>query len=442
MIMILLERKSLQIEHKRLLRLQQESEQARSTEVNHIQAILQSSRKYIEAESDVEIIQETLQLALELTGAVGVSFVPLDDHSQPMGTMKKGEFPMPVPDAWLEYLASPAIRHDCSQCNQSVDMINTCALLKGPFSDAIGLYCFPLIISGLELGVLNLFLPNSEKVSQANLELLRSLLDTTALALMGVRLRRREIETKDQIRSVRRKKILEQIGSNANQLAEIEYEIIMEERTRLAREIHDGLAQSLGFLKLQIAQMKGFLEKNDLERLNRAIHTSYDALSTAYQDVRESIDALRVTPESEDENQLQAWIKQIVVEFEGSDAQNPVEVVIKDLDIHSLLPLEVHAQLIRIVQETFSNIRKHAQAEHVWISCREVAGELLVEIQDDGIGFSTEEVPEPSQHGLRGMRERTELIGGDIQITSRPNNGTTIRVCLPLESSHSVEVSK
>jgi signal transduction histidine kinase len=95
------------------------------------------------------------------------------------------------------------------------------------------------------------------------------------------------------------------------------------------------------------------------------------------------------------------------------------------------LPQEVHAQLIRIFQEALSNIRKHANATQVWISYQQENQSILFEIQDDGDGFSPEDVTGTSRHGLRGMRERAELIGADFQVISRPSEGTIVRIRLP-----------
>jgi signal transduction histidine kinase len=102
------------------------------------------------------------------------------------------------------------------------------------------------------------------------------------------------------------------------------------------------------------------------------------------------------------------------------------------------LPPEVHAQLIRIVQEALSNVRKHAHASQVWVSCQLNGADMILEIEDDGEGFCLEDVPGPSQHGLRGMRERAELIGGDFQIIGGPQKGITVRVRLPLETAEKV----
>jgi len=94
---------------------------------------------------------------------------------------------------------------------------------------------------------------------------------------------------------------------------------------------------------------------------------------------------------------------------------------------------EIQAQLLRIVQEALSNVRKHSQASQVRVEVRNWKGMLILEISDNGVGFSAEDVPEFSRHGLRGMRERAELIGADFQVISKPQAGTTIRVHLPLK---------
>jgi len=93
---------------------------------------------------------------------------------------------------------------------------------------------------------------------------------------------------------------------------------------------------------------------------------------------------------------------------------------------------EIQAQLVRILQEAFSNIRKHARASKVWVNVREWNHHLLLDLGDDGIGFSAEDVPELSRHGLRGMRERAELIGAEFQITSQVDLGTTIHIEVPV----------
>lgn len=201
---------------------------------------------------------------------------------------------------------------------------------------------------------------------------------------------------------------------------------MMEERARLAREIHDGLAQTLGFLKLKMAQMKSYAEQGDYDRLTEIIPVCHDTLADAYQEVRQAIDGLRIGSNG---SGLESWLRQTVAEIQENSG---FEIQICDPVDDVNLPPEVHAQLIRIVQEALNNIRKHSGAKQAWVSCYEADGDLILEVRDDGKGFDVEDVPKASRHGLQGMRERAELIGADFQVISLPQQGTTVRLRLPL----------
>ena len=96
------------------------------------------------------------------------------------------------------------------------------------------------------------------------------------------------------------------------------------------------------------------------------------------------------------------------------------------------LPPEVQVQLIRIIQEALSNVRKHAYATQAWVTCRQEGGDFVIEIRDDGCGFSPDEIPGVYKYGLQGMRERSELINADFQVISKPDEGTTVSIRVPL----------
>jgi signal transduction histidine kinase len=211
---------------------------------------------------------------------------------------------------------------------------------------------------------------------------------------------------------------------NEHLIRSLEYKIVIQERARLAREIHDGLAQTLAFLKLQSAQMQTYLAQGDLTRLSHILKDNYQALAEAYLDTRQAIDDLRITPQ----DGLEHWLERILAEFENV-TRLPVERNINPLS-HPYAP-EVQAQLVRIVQEALSNVRKHAHATHVQVSLFERDGETILEVHDDGQGFSAEELPDITRHGLRGMRERAEMLGADFQIISQAYQGTTMRLALP-----------
>jgi two-component system, NarL family, nitrate/nitrite sensor histidine kinase NarX len=207
----------------------------------------------------------------------------------------------------------------------------------------------------------------------------------------------------------------------------MEFAIVIQERTRLAREIHDGLAQTLAYLKLQTAQMQRALSQNEMDTLKELLGQNYAALAEAYLDARQAIDNLRLNPQQG----MGYWLEQVALEFEhlsGIPVRRSFEPV------SGQIPLEVQAQMVRIVQEIFSNIRKHAQAKEAWIVLKEWESDLILEVGDDGRGFQTEDLPEWSRYGLRGMRERAELIGADFQVASRPGQGTIVHLRLPARS--------
>ncbi|MGW8224720.1 MAG: histidine kinase [Anaerolineales bacterium] len=213
---------------------------------------------------------------------------------------------------------------------------------------------------------------------------------------------------------------------NSELRTEIEFNSIMSERTRLAREIHDGLAQTLGFLKLQAAQMENFLAAKDTKRLETSLSKTYKVLSDAYLDVRQAIDDLRISPSSDG---LASWLKETSLEFEDNTG---LVVNIKGSSPADDLPLEIQVQLIRIIQEALSNVRKHAQATQAWIDYYQQEQEFLVEIRDDGRGFHPDEIPGVSKYGLQGMHERSDMIGADLQIISAPEEGTIIKIRVPV----------
>jgi two-component system, NarL family, nitrate/nitrite sensor histidine kinase NarX len=214
---------------------------------------------------------------------------------------------------------------------------------------------------------------------------------------------------------------------NERQRLSLEYHTIIQERVRLAREIHDSLAQTLAYLKLTAAQMQSQLANGDMLRLEQSLNHSYQALSEAYLETRTVIDNLRAEP---NKNVL-IWLEQISWDFKKT---TNLEVVCNLSPSELEIRPEIQAQLMRIVQESLSNVRKHAHASKVWLQLRVWNGELILEISDDGVGFSAEDILELARYGLRGMRERAELIGADFQIISQPGGGTTIRLQMPYKT--------
>jgi two-component system nitrate/nitrite sensor histidine kinase NarX len=274
----------------------------------------------------------------------------------------------------------------------------------GSAQDLRSLICAPLVISDEPaFGVILAGRTHATKFSSRHLSLLQNLAGQLSLVVR-----------------------------NAELQAEIEFNSIMTERTRLAREIHDGIAQTLGFLKLQAAQMENYLAARDINRLQNSLSMTYKVLSDAYLDVRQAIDDLRISPGSEG---LESWLRETSIEFEENTG---LKVNLEGTPAAEKLPPEIQVQLIRIIQEALSNVRKHAQASEAWIEYDQVGENFLVEIRDDGRGFHPDELPGVSKYGLQGMRERSDLIGADLMIISAPEEGTIIKVQVPVPTGESI----
>lgn len=204
-----------------------------------------------------------------------------------------------------------------------------------------------------------------------------------------------------------------------------EYQVALEERARLAREIHDGLAQTLGYLKLRTSQIINWLQFDDGQRAEAGLIEVRQLLDDAYVDAREAIDGLRL--EAGDGN-VDQWLEEILAEFELLSGI-PTRA---DPAPNVNLPQEVQVQLQRIVQEALSNVRKHANATEARLHWRRDDFGLTLYIEDDGRGFDPDDIPPAARHGLRIMRERADLLEADFQITSQPGRGTQISIHLPL----------
>jgi signal transduction histidine kinase len=206
---------------------------------------------------------------------------------------------------------------------------------------------------------------------------------------------------------------------------QVEQQAALAERARLAREIHDGLAQMLSYLKLRAARIAKWLATGEIERATVGLEEAQSLLAEAYIDAREAIDDLRLKPNEDKPNE---WLDQILSDFQSSSAI-PVET---GLPLELALPPEIQMQLLRIAQEALSNIRKYANATCVRVDWQLDRQWLILRIADNGQGFDPDDVPPLSRHGLQIMQERAELLDANFQIMSRPGDGTQVMVRLPL----------
>jgi PAS domain S-box-containing protein len=209
-----------------------------------------------------------------------------------------------------------------------------------------------------------------------------------------------------------------------------EEEAIAEERRRIAREIHDGLAQNLAALRLRAGHWHNLVDSDPLQ-----MHTELDELreilSDSITEVRRSIFALR--PVDLDRRGLFPALRSFTASF-GEHYRMRVTLDISGPQ--NRLPESLELTLFRVIQEALNNVGKHAQASLVRITVDlEMADAVVVTIRDDGKGFDPAFLDRAVQYGhlgLKQMRERVERINGTLSIQSQPGSGTRIRVTLPL----------
>ncbi len=203
---------------------------------------------------------------------------------------------------------------------------------------------------------------------------------------------------------------------------------VAQERLRIAHEMHDGLAQVLGYVNTKVQAAEMYLKREKTEEAGTQLHELATAARQAYSDVRESIIGLRTMPGPK--RSLADVLREFIERWEemsGVDAE-------LTLDPRVRLTAAQELQLIRIVQESLTNIRKHAKASHASIDIRQENGRVTATIIDDGHGFNAAarargEFP---QFGLSTMRERAESIKGTLTIDSAPGEGTKVRFELPV----------
>jgi nitrate/nitrite-specific signal transduction histidine kinase len=201
---------------------------------------------------------------------------------------------------------------------------------------------------------------------------------------------------------------------------------VVEERTRIAREMHDGLAQVLGYLSLQMQTLEALTRQGDTIGVLNELERTRTNIKAAHADVRENILSLRTTLSGE--AGVIPAIEEYVSEF-GLQSSCDTHVT-NSLEASPNISPYAEVQLVRIVQEALSNVRKHAHAGRVDVILSQNNGTLLVRIADDGVGFDSKS--DRHQFGLQTMRERADSAGGILTVSSNSDEGTEIGLSLPL----------
>jgi two-component system, NarL family, nitrate/nitrite sensor histidine kinase NarX len=206
---------------------------------------------------------------------------------------------------------------------------------------------------------------------------------------------------------------------------------IAQERGMLAQELHDSIAQSLAFLKIQVQLLREAVRRQDPAAMERIVGELDVGVRESYADVRELLVHFRTRTNEED---IEPALRTTLSKFEH---QTGLAARLETQGHGVALAPDVQVQVLHILQEALSNVRKHAGATHVVLRVARTPW-WRFEVQDDGRGFdASTPIGDESHVGLRIMQERAQRIGAQVTVDSRPGKGCTVVLELPAE--HSVE---
>ncbi len=199
---------------------------------------------------------------------------------------------------------------------------------------------------------------------------------------------------------------------------------VSQERNLLARELHDSIAQSLAFLKIQVQLMQDALAGGDAQRIQAVLAEIDAGVRESYGDVRELLLHFRTRANGED---IEPALRSTLRKFEH---QSGIAAQLQ-MQGHGLpLAPDTQIQVLHIVQEALSNVRKHARAHQVWLDVQQQPA-WRFEVRDDGIGFADDPGRAETHVGLRIMAERAERIGATLEVIATPGRGTSVLLELP-----------
>ncbi|MFQ5944041.1 MAG: histidine kinase [Anaerolineales bacterium] len=268
--------------------------------------------------------------------------------------------------------------------------------------------CIPLVV-GLEVYGLMLFAhPQQDYMTEEGLEILESIAQQAIVALQNARL-------------------YSQLEQEKERMAEIQEEA----RNKLARDLHDGPAQSIGAIAMRVNFARRLVQR-DAKRASDELYKIEELARRTSKEIRQMLFTLRpLILESEG---LRAALKDLSRKFD--ETHNQTVHVDVDPQIESALEVGTQGVMFFIVEEAVNNARKHARAEHIWIRLKPDGQMALLEIEDNGVGFDVGEVQDNyEQRGSLGMvnlHERAEMVHGILKIDSTRGQGTRISVKIPM----------
>lgn len=233
-----------------------------------------------------------------------------------------------------------------------------------------------------------------------------------------------------------RRQAEEELRRSHQQLRELsasQQEVREEERTRIARELHDEMGQQLTGLKMDLSWIETRL-RDDQAGLGEKVNGMKRLVDAAVGSMRRIASELR--PLMLDDLGLAAAVEWLALDFSrrtGIEVKLDLDAGIDGLDG------SLSTSVFRIVQESLTNVARHADASRAGVSLAQVADQLVLKVRDDGKGMPSAGTGQTRSFGLIGIRERAYMFGGEMRISSQPGEGTTIEVTIPIRNAETRE---
>jgi signal transduction histidine kinase len=353
-----------------------------------------------------EILNKTLALVMNyMKVEAGEIFLLEDDRKTLRLVLHRGQAAeafwtrtqFKINDGFVGIVAKtrePLISHDLMKDMRFVRE----AVVKAGFQQ---IACIPLETSENLVGVLSVATRNKTPIDERDIRLLTAVANWAALAIENARLHQ-----------------------NARRLA------VLEERERIGMDLHDGIIQSIFGVGLSLENVSHLVKENP-QKAQEGIKHSIEDLNQTIRDLRSYILDLR--PRQLNGEGLMDGLRRLISEYRAHTLAEAALTGPKEpLDD---LPQSHSLALFHICQESLANAAKHAAAKHVEVSVWVTSERVLMEVQDNGRGFESEKMNSSIGHGLANMRTRARNVGGEVDISSSPNEGTTVLAWVPRSSA-------
>jgi nitrate/nitrite-specific signal transduction histidine kinase len=299
--------------------------------------------------------------------------------------------PVIIPDIWSDSVMAQTLQDVLGEKD-----------LENAYESLRSWMAVPLVVKDQVIGMLFLGHRQPNRFSNQRAEMVQALADHIAVALEIDRLSRQAVNL-----------------------------ATLEERDWLARELHDNIAQALGYMNLQLTAVNEALAAGKTGEAQATLRELKQIVGETYTDVREEIFNLRATASLGLGflDMLRDYLTRYRTHYELD-----VELVVEADESMLNFPAEVGTQVIRIIQEALINVRKHAGVQQAVIGLKQVDNHICINIQDQGEGFSLTDLnqSENAGFGLQIMAERAEGAGGFLKVDTALDQGTNIMVWLPI----------